>query len=138
MFVPQYPEIEDLKEINVVPLVDVMLVLLVIFMATAPLAVGGLTVKLPQSSVNDRKPPSSPPLVVTIKKDGKFFLDNESFNAANLQKKITSLFELSQVKAVYLRADKRVNHGRVVLALTAAKQAGATNIKIITEPPKRR
>ena len=138
MFVPQYPEIEDLKEINVVPLVDVMLVLLVIFMATAPLAVGGLTVKLPQSSINDKKPPTAPPLVVTVNKDGKFFLDNESFNAANLQKKITALFELRQGKSVYIRADKRVSHGRVVVALTAAKQAGATGIKIITEPPERR
>ena len=51
---PSYPEIEDLKEINVVPLVDVMLVLLVIFMATAPLTVGGLAVKLPESSVSNK------------------------------------------------------------------------------------
>lgn len=129
---PSYPEIEDLNEINVVPLVDVMLVLLVIFMVTAPLAVGGLAVKLPQSSVNN-KSVGSEPLVITIKENGSYFIAKESVARANLEQRLGTVLALRKSRRVYIRADRRVTHGKVVYAMSAAQQAGASTIKILTK-----
>ena len=129
---PSYPEIEDLKEINVVPLVDVMLVLLVIFMATAPLTVGGLAVKLPQSSVSN-KSVSSQPLVITIKENGAYFVAKEAVNRDDLRQRLAAVLELRQSRLVYIRADQRVSHGKVVHAMSSARQAGASAIKILTK-----
>lgn len=134
---PSYPEIEDLKEINIVPLVDVMLVLLVVFMATAPLTIGGLAVKLPQSSVNN-KSLNTKPLVVTIKKDGAYFIAKEAVNAEDLRQRLSTVLELRATRRVYIRADRRVTHGKVVHAMSAAQQAGATAIKILTSVAKRK
>lgn len=133
-----YPEIEDLKEINIVPLVDVMLVLLVIFMATAPLTVGGLAVKLPRSSVSSNKSLQAQPLVITIKEDGRYFVEKEAVKKTNLARKLNSIFSLRETKNVYIRADHRVAHGKVVHALSSAKQAGAEHIKILTRVSRRK
>ena len=130
-----YPEIEDLKEINVIPLVDVMLVLLVIFMATAPLTVGGLAVKLPVSSVRD-KSMNTLPLVVSVSKDGKYFVEKEEVSKDKLLDRLRSIFSYRASKNVYIKADDRVQHGLVVHALSAAKQAGAVGIKILTKVAK--
>ena len=129
---PSYPEIEDLKEINVVPLVDVMLVLLVIFMATAPLTVGGLAVKLPESSVSN-KSLNTQPLVITIKKNGSYFIAKEEVSRADLAQRLSSVLELRQSRRVYIRADQRVTHGKVVHAMSAARKAGANSLKILTK-----
>ena len=130
-----YPEIEDLKEINVIPLVDVMLVLLVIFMATAPLTVGGLAVKLPVSSVKD-KSMNTLPLVISISKDGKYFVEKDEIAKDKLLTHLRSIFSYRESKNVYIKADNRVQHGTVVHALSAAKQAGAIGIKILTKVAK--
>lgn len=130
-----YPEIEDLKEINVIPLVDVMLVLLVIFMATAPLTVGGLAVKLPVSSVKD-KSMNTLPLVVSVSKDGRYFVEKEEIAKDKLLERLHSIFSYRASKSVYIKADDRVQHGLVVHALSAAKQAGAVGIKILTKVAK--
>lgn len=130
-----YPEIEDLKEINVIPLVDVMLVLLVIFMATAPLTVGGLAVKLPVSSVRD-KSMNTLPLVVSVSKEGKYFVEKEEIAKDKLLARLRSIFSYRASKNVYIKADDRVQHGLVVHALSAAKQAGAVGIKILTKVAK--
>ena len=127
-----YPEIEDLKEINVVPLVDVMLVLLIIFMVTTPLAVGGLAVKLPESSVSN-KSLNTQPLVITIKKNGSYFIAKEEVSRADLAQRLNMVLELRQSRRVYIRADHRVTHGKVVHAMSAARQAGASAIKILTQ-----
>ena len=129
---PSYPEIEDLKEINVVPLVDVMLVLLVIFMVTAPLAVGGLAVKLPESSVSN-KSLNTQPLVITIKKNGSYFIAKEEVSRADLAQRLNTVLELRKSRRVYIRADHRVTHGKVVHAMSAARKAGASAIKILTK-----
>lgn len=133
-----YPEIEDLKEINVVPLVDVMLVLLVIFMATAPLTVGGLAVKLPRSSVGSNKSLQTQPLVVTIKENGSYFIEKEKIKKTELARKLNSIFSFRETKSVYIRADRRVAHGKVVHALSSAKKAGAEHIKILTRVSRRK
>ena len=129
---PSYPEIEDLKEINVVPLVDVMLVLLVIFMATAPLTVGGLAVKLPESSVSN-KSLNTQPLVITIKQNGSYFIAKEEVSRADLAQRLNTVLDLRQSRRVYIRADQRVTHGKVVHAMSAARKAGASAIKILTK-----
>ena len=133
---PSYPEIEDLKEINVVPLVDVMLVLLVIFMVTAPLAVGGLAVKLPESSVSN-KSLNTQPLVITIKKNGAYFIAKEEVSRADLAQRLNTVLELRKSRRVYIRADHRVTHGKVVHAMSASRTAGATAIKILTKVAQR-
>ncbi len=134
---PNYPEIDDLKEINVVPFVDVMLVLLVIFMATAPLTVGGLTVKLPESSVSN-KSLNTQPLVITIKKNGSYFLAQEEVSGKDLRQRLHTVLELRQSRRVYIRADQRVIHGKVVHAMSAARQAGASALKILTKVAHKR
>ena len=131
-----YPEMEDLKEINVVPLVDVMLVLLVIFMVTAPLSIGGLNVKLPNSS-SANKSLNTLPLVITIDKSGDYFIEKEKVAPNKLANKIRAIFALRSSKNVYIRADHRVNHGQVVHALSSSKEAGASGIKILTNLVKR-
>jgi len=121
-----------LSEINVTPFVDVMLVLLIIFMVTAPMMQQGVDVELPKTTTQPMKVKDEP-LILTIKKDGRLFLGKQEIPQAELQKKLEAIFEGMDGKELYLRADQAVSYGTVAKAMASAREAGATKLGMVTE-----
>ena len=122
-----------LSEINVTPFVDVMLVLLIIFMVTAPLMQQGIDVDLPETTTQPIRLRDEP-LVLTVQKDGKTFLAQQEVPMKDLEAKIQAIFEGRDRKDLYLRADKEVPYGYVAKAMAAARRAGTKTLGIVTEP----
>jgi biopolymer transport protein TolR len=121
------------SEINVTPFVDVMLVLLIIFMVTAPMLQQGIDVDLPDTTTQPLRLHEEP-LVLTVKRDGTYFLANAQLPLEELQPKLEAIFEGLDRKEVYLRADEQAPYGVVVKAMAAARLAGAKTVGIVTEP----
>jgi len=115
-------------EINVVPLVDVVLVLLIIFMVTAPMMVQGLDVKLPETDAGTLKQ-SEELLVLTVTREGKLFLDEFPVEVGGLADKLANITQRKPQTKVYLRADKDVPYGVVVQVMAEARKAGVTKRK---------
>jgi biopolymer transport protein TolR len=123
-------------EMNVVPYIDVMLVLLIIFMVTAPLLTQGVAVELPQTQANTIATDQNP-LLLSVDAQGRYSLEQGKSRLQALDE-----FELAQHlpdflqkdSQVLLRADKRVDYGRVALAMSILQQAGASQIGFVTEP----
>jgi|SRR5688500_14341604 biopolymer transport protein TolR len=128
---------QAISDINVTPLVDVMLVLLVIFMVTAPILQQGVAVNLPQAS-GDALPADEQQLVVSIDTEGRVFLNEEQYTAERLQAELTSLAAIDPKRRLYIRADAGVPYGQVIETLAAVRQAGLSRVGLITEPPERR
>jgi len=126
-------EHRPLSEINVTPFVDVMLVLLIIFMVTAPMMQQGLDVDLPKTTTQPLRLQNEP-LMLTVKKDGTVFLANVQVPEDQLQEKMTAILEGRDDQEVYLRADKQAPYGAVVKAMAAARAGGAKSLGIVTEP----
>lgn len=122
---------QALSEINVTPFVDVMLVLLVIFMATAPLLQQGVDVSLPQAAGQALTPAER--LVITIKKDGKIYLNRSAVSIDSLK----SLLSGRTNKEVFLKADKDVPYGVVVEVMGGLREAGVERLGMVTEPKAR-
>jgi biopolymer transport protein TolR len=122
-----------MSEINVTPFVDVMLVLLIIFMVTAPLMQQGIDVDLPQTTTQALRLEKEP-LVLTVQRDGKAYLGKQEVPTAELTAKLTAVFASRGDKALYLRADREAPYGAVAKAMAAARNAGATKLGIVTEP----
>ena len=123
-----------ISQINVTPLVDVMLVLLVIFMVTAPIIQQGVQVNLPQTKAS-AIPGSEGPLIVTVAKDGKIYLNDNVIALADLGTKLTAIKKLQADKQVYLRADQDVRYGIVMKTIAEIKQAGIEKLGMISRPP---
>ena len=122
-----------MAEINVTPFVDVMLVLLIIFMVTAPMMQQGVDVDLPETTTQPLRLHDEP-LILTVKADGAVFISRKEIAMADLREKLEAIFEGRDDKEIFLRADKRATYGVVVQAMAAARQAGATKLGMVTEP----
>jgi biopolymer transport protein TolR len=120
-------------EINVTPFVDVVLVLLIIFMVTAPMMQQGIDVDLPETTTQNLRVRNEP-LIITVKKDGSYFLANTTVTEKELGAKLSAILAGLDDKGVFLRADKAADYGHVVKALAAARIAGATKLGMVTEP----
>ncbi|MFH1824763.1 MAG: biopolymer transporter ExbD [Candidatus Firestonebacteria bacterium] len=120
------------SEINITPLTDVALVLLIIFMITAPLIMqSGIKVKLPGAVTSDFSPEKN--IILTIPADGKVYLGNQEIALKDLFEPMAALLAISQTKIVVINADKDVAHGIVVSVLDIARQAGAEKLFESTE-----
>jgi len=124
-----------LNEINVTPFVDVMLVLLIIFMVTAPLMTQGVEVDLPTTRTVKNLPQDSEHLVLSIKKDGTLFLDEYQVGLEELESHLKRLVS-KQKKQLFLRADKEVAYGTVVQVMGEIKAAGIDRLGIVAEQNK--
>ena len=122
----------SLAEINITPLVDVVLVLLVIFMITAPVLQSGIEVAVPKTRTV--KEITEQRLVVTIDRDQQVFLGDTAVNVHDLGQKLRQSGGESKKQVIYLRADQRVPFGAFASVMDAVKQAGITNISIVTQP----
>lgn len=122
-----------LSEINVTPFVDVMLVLLIIFMVTAPMMQQGIDVDLPETTTQPLRVKSEP-LILTVKKNGKYYLARKEIPVAELRPKLEAIFEGRDTKEIFLRADRDAAYELVVAALAAAREAGATKLGMVAEP----
>jgi biopolymer transport protein TolR len=122
-----------LAEINVIPLVDVVLVLLIIFMVTAPMLYRGMDIKLPTSSSNTIKPEER--IVVTVERDQHVYLDKERVLARQLEPKLRAAKQRNPDLSVYLRADQDVPYGTVVQVMDGVKRAGIEKLGMVTDPP---
>jgi biopolymer transport protein TolR len=122
-----------LSEINVTPFVDVMLVLLIIFMVTAPMMLQGVDVDLPETTTQPIRVQDQP-LVLTVRKGGTYFIGRLEVPPDKLQEKLVAIFEGRDRKEIFLRADKEAAYQLVVTALAAAREAGATKLGMVTEP----
>jgi biopolymer transport protein TolR len=124
---------QPLSEINVTPFVDVMLVLLIIFMVTAPMMQQGVDVDLPETTTQAIRVQDEP-LILTVQKDGKVHIGRREIPDAELTEKLAAIFEGRDSRELFLRADKAAPYGVVVKALAAAREAGATKLGMVTEP----
>jgi biopolymer transport protein TolR len=132
-----------MAEINVVPYIDVMLVLLVIFMVTAPLITQGVKVALPQETAGGIPSPTTESLIITVDEFGDYYIDigdekNAPASEQILFDRIRVVLEYTPGTPILVRADHRVDYGRVVRAMVVAQAAGAPEVGLVTVPPERR
>ncbi|HEX9867588.1 MAG TPA: ExbD/TolR family protein [Candidatus Tectomicrobia bacterium] len=128
----QKPGQTTLSEINVTPLVDVMLVLLIIFMVTAPMLQQGFDVNLPQEREGGNLDPSQERLVITLAKNERMYLNDRRIDFPELEQTLRQAS--ATTKEVFLRADQDIPYGLVVKMMAAIKQAGIERIGIVTVP----
>ena len=124
-----------MTDINVTPLVDVMLVLLIIFMVTAPLIQSGVKVDLPRASAQPMEH-SEEKLVLKITKDRRIYLGDVEIDGAQLEEKLTTNARVQKDKELYLHADRSLPYGQIVEVMATARRAGVESLGMITEPEK--
>lgn len=130
---------KPMAEINVVPYIDVMLVLLIIFMVTAPLLMQGVKVELPQAPSKPLDKKADEPLIVSIKQDGSLFLNTGSANETEktLNEIVDTVAKIMRNKPqtpILVWGDKKVEYGLVVALMTDLQNAGAESVGLVTEP----
>jgi biopolymer transport protein TolR len=130
-----------ISDINVVPYIDVMLVLLVIFMVAAPLMVQGISINLPEVSSDALPVEKSEPLIISIRSDGSFFLEidatrNKPLNLEEISQEIAKILKADKDMQVVIRGDGEVKYESVMLLMSQLQQLGSKNIGLITKPPK--
>ena len=120
-----------MAEINVTPLVDVMLVLLIIFMVTAPLLTAAVPVELPDSRANPVDADAEP-LAISLDADGRIYLDEDEVQAADLPARLEAAAAAAAPPAVLLRADRALDYGRVMLVMGELNRAGLNKVSLVT------
>ena len=121
------------SEINVTPLVDVMLVLLIIMMIVAPLLQQGVSLKLPTASNSGEKPETQDQTVVAVTSDARFFVNSVQVSKDNLQQRVTELLESKAQKIVIIKADVDAEYGAVMEAMDTLRAAGIEDMGLITD-----
>jgi len=127
-------------EINVVPYIDVMLVLLIVFMVTAPMLMQGVKVELPQAPSAPLDNQEKEPLIVSVKADGSYYLDlgngkNVQEALPSIVEKVTKVLRQQPKTPVLVWGDARVDYGEVVALMSELQNAGAPSVGLVTEPP---
>ena len=122
-----------MSEINVTPFVDVMLVLLIIFMVTAPMMIEGVAVDLPQTTAKSVKT-SEDPLILSVTKEGGIFLERTEIKPEDLENRLKSILKYRDNNEILLKADKDALHGFVVQVMAGMQRAGVNIGVIVTEP----
>ena len=130
-----------MSEINVVPYIDVMLVLLIIFMVTAPLLSQGVKVDLPQAPSSPLPPNDKEPVIVNVDRSGNFFINygenqDKPVDPATLVNRVSALLKYQPNIPVLVGGDTNVPYGQVVQVMTLLQQAGAPSVGMITDPPE--
>ena len=124
-----------MSEINVTPFVDVMLVLLIVFMVTAPLLTVGIPVDLPKvkaSALTDQKDP----LEITVKIGGEIYLGESEVDVENLMPRLNAITELNKEARIYVRGDRVVAYGRIMEIMSLVNSAGYIKVALVTQNPK--
>ena len=124
-----------MSEINVTPFVDVMLVLLIVFMVTAPLLTVGIPVDLPKvkaSALTDQKDP----LEITVKIGGEIYLGESEVDVENLIPRLNAITELNKEARIYVRGDRVVAYGRIMEIMSLVNSAGYIKVALVTQNPK--
>ena len=129
-----------LAEINVVPYIDVMLVLLVIFMVTAPMLMQGVEVELPKADAAPVEDQDAEPLIVSIDSQGQLFLnlgvnEKQVLELATVRQRVAAVLRRTPDKPVLVWGDQKVAYGDVVVVMTALQEAGAPSVGLVTESP---
>ena len=127
-------------EINVVPYIDVMLVLLIIFMVTAPMLMQGVQVDLPDAPAEPVENQDSEPLIVSVDKVGRLYInlgrdDKQALELATIKQRVSAVLRRDPDKPVLVWGDAAVPYGRVVEVMTAMQASGATSVGLVTEEP---
>jgi len=129
-----------MSEINVVPYIDVTFVLLMIFMITAPLVQTGVDVDLPQAEAAAVDLDNTPPVIISIKKDGTFLINigdgqNEPIEAEDLYTRVAAIRKNNDKTQIYVGGDQQVEYGKIVTVMAALKDAGVPKVGLMTTPP---
>jgi biopolymer transport protein TolR len=140
------PKRQPITEINLVPYIDVMLVLLIIFMITAPLLTQGVHVQLPSASAKALPPKKSMPIIVTVNQQGALFLNtsptpDQPITPQNLMSDVSTQLTNAQTQHkqqdVYVKGDRDANYGEVMKAMVLLQKAGASDVGLITKSPSK-
>ncbi len=131
-----------ISEINVVPYLDVMLVLLVIFMITTPLLSQGISVELPQTNAKPITQKDEEPLIVTVDRGGRYYLNlgdhhDQPLQISKMMSRIKAILKHRQDNMVYVKGDKNANYGKVVDLMAELKQAGVEQVGLVTRMPEK-
>ena len=130
-------DLTAMSDINVTPLVDVMLVLLIIFMVTAPLLTQGLTVELPPAEGKSLESSSTSPATITISEGGAVFLDDVAVGRGDLELTLGTMLRGRRIKQALLRADRSVPYGDVIQVMDVMNRAGVEQLGMATQPAER-
>ena len=127
-----YKKRKSISEINVTPFVDVMLVLLIIFMVTAPVLTAGIKVNLPEST-SILKNEKNDPITVTINSKGEIYLQKKKFTADGLIKKLKALKSQNKDLKIYIKGDKKLNYGKVMDLMSFINKSGFKKVALVTK-----
>lgn len=119
-------------EINIVPLVDVVLVLLIIFMVAAPLSLSTIKVDLPETTAS-KTLEQEPEMILSIDEKGEYFLGKQKIEKKGFSEKLRAIFEARHSKVLFIQADKKLVYNEIITAMNGAHEAGVTKISLLTE-----
>lgn len=125
--------LRPMSEINVTPFVDVMLVLLIVFMVTAPLLAVGVPVELPETRASDVLADEQPPLVITVQRDGVLSLQKVEMDTPTLLARLRAVIEENPEVEIYVRGDREVLYGEIVGVMDMIRAAGLSRVKLVTK-----